>query len=255
MDFSRLDNLAEMQNRAFGTNTALSKNNAYGVGGTDGSQIRKQNSAYGRALRILDRQARRGDARSALQAIGVRDQANQMGFSPGGIQRKSEVDAMTRGQMQAQTQSAMGMQAAQETERRRNAFLGNSFLVNPNPGAANVDPGFTANPNPGATNMDPGFTAPKNRLYAGLDVLEAGQSGNQAQLDTAVAGAQTLGVANPKSILNTGDKLKYRRTLDTALGQAKTPEEIAALKARGTRYGVPAEAFDRRAKWWETNRR
>lgn len=236
---SLLDQYDQMQNRPFGTNTALSRQNAYGVGGTDGSQIRKQNSAYGRALRILDRQARRGDARSALAAIDTRREANQMGFSPGGIQRKDELDAMTRGNIAAQAQSAMDTQAAQETERRRNAFLGNSF----------------GPPAPSGTPAPATPAAPKNRLYAGLDVLEAGQSGNQAQLDTAVAGAQTLGVANPKSILNTGDELKYRKTLDTALGQAKTPEEIAALKARGTRYGVPAEAFDRRAKWWETNRR
>jgi hypothetical protein len=252
---SLLDQYDQMQNRPFGTNTALSNGSQYGVGGTDGSQIRKQNSAYGRALRILDRQARRGDARSALLAIDARKQANEEGFTPGGIQRKEEVDRNINDRIAARAQSGMDMQAAQETERRRNAFLGNSFLVNPNPGAANVDPGFTTNPNPGATNMDPGFTAPKNRLYAGLDVLEAGQSGNQAQLDTAVAGAQALGVTNPESILNTGDELKYRKTLDTVLGQAKTPEEIAALKARGTRYGVPAEDFDRRAKWWETNRR
>ncbi len=233
--------------------SAFSSQYANGVGGTAGSQIRKQGSAYGRALRILDRQARRGDARSALRAIGVRNQANDEGFSPGGIRRKDEADAGVLGQIGAMGQANQDFQQAQEVERRRVSGLlgGNPLLQRPNlRTAADVQENVTGSPSP----TDFGFTAPKNRLYAGLDVLEAGQNENQPQLDAAVAGAQELGVGNPKSILNSGDPLKYRRTLDSALGNAKTPEEIAALKARGTRYGVPAEAFDRRAKWWENKR-
>jgi hypothetical protein len=74
-------------------------------------------------------------------------------------------------------------------------------------------------------------------------------------VDRGFSSARSLGVANPATALQGDQNLKYRQTLDAALGQAQTPEQIAALKARGTRYGVPAEAFDRRAKWWETNRR
>jgi hypothetical protein len=148
-----------------------------------------------------------------------------MGFSPGGIQRKEEVDANTLGQIGAMEQSNQAMQRAQQVERNRISGLLGEKPFQP------------------------------SRTYAALDVMEAGRTGDQKQLDVAVTGAQAMGVENPKSILNGADDLKYRQTLDSALGQAKTPEEIAALKARGTRYGVPAEAFDRRAKWWETNRR
>lgn len=54
-------------------------------GGQAGQQYRRQEEAYGRALRILRRQARRGDAGSALAEIKVRDQALNQGYTPGGI--------------------------------------------------------------------------------------------------------------------------------------------------------------------------
>ena len=160
----------------------------------------------------------------------MREGANAEGFSPGGIQRKDEKDAMTMGRIAADTQAADDMQQAQTVERNKNAFLNSQWAQKPN-----------------------------NRLYAGLDVLEGAKAqdagGDMTQFNRGVSTAKALGVANPNSILQGDQNLKYRQTLDTALGQAQTPEEIAALKARGTRYGVPAGAFDRRAKWWETNRR
>lgn len=55
-------------------------------GGAPGAQYRRQEEAYGQALRLLRREARRGDAGSALAEIKVRDQAMESGFSPGGIQ-------------------------------------------------------------------------------------------------------------------------------------------------------------------------
>lgn len=242
-----LDKYDQMQRRPFGSNTALSDENARGVGGTAGSQTRKQASAYARALRILDRQARRGDANAALKSISVRDAANESGFSPGGIQRKSEVDAMTRGRVAADTQSAQDMQRAQQVERQRlDALLGNRPLAT-QPPAASPEMGATDAPEP-----------PNNRLYAALDILEGDpmtRGGPNASYTRGFTAAKSLGVANPNTILQGDQNLKYRQTLDTALGQAKTPEEVAALKARGTRYGVPAEAFDRRVKWWENNRR
>lgn len=65
--------------------------NAYG--GEAGYQYRRQEEAYGRALRQLRRASRRGDTGAALQEIAVRDQAMQQGFTPGGIRDRAEFNA------------------------------------------------------------------------------------------------------------------------------------------------------------------
>ena len=114
-----LDRLAEMQNRPFGTNTALSDGSQYGVGGSAGSQFRRQASAYGQALRILNRAARRGDANAALRAISVREDAMNKGYSPGGVSRKAEADAGILGRLDAMRSSAADRQRAAELERAR----------------------------------------------------------------------------------------------------------------------------------------
>ena len=92
MAMSLLERYDEMQRRPFGTNTALSDGSQYGAGGTAGSQFRRQEQAYGRALRLLDRQARRGDVGAAIDAIKVRESAMGQGYAPGGIRRKDEAD-------------------------------------------------------------------------------------------------------------------------------------------------------------------
>lgn len=114
-----LDRLAEMQNRPFGTNTALSDGSQYGVGGSAGSQFRRQASAYGQALRILNRAARRGDANAALRAIAVREDAMNKGYSPGGVSRRTETDAGILGRLDAMRSSAADRQRAAELERAR----------------------------------------------------------------------------------------------------------------------------------------
>lgn len=109
---SLLDRYDEIQRRPFGTNTALSNGNQNGVGGSAGNQFRSQNSAYGQALRILNRQARRGDARSALSAIAVRNQANAEGYSPGGITNVAEQDAGVQGRIGALETAAQAREQA-----------------------------------------------------------------------------------------------------------------------------------------------
>ena len=66
-------------------------------GGDAGAQYRRQEEAYGRALRILRRQARRGDANSALAEIRVRDEALNQGYTPGGIRSSDARLAQSRG--------------------------------------------------------------------------------------------------------------------------------------------------------------
>ena len=101
-----LDRYDEMQRRPFGSNTALSAGNTNNLGGVAGSQFRRQEAAYGQALRTLNRAARRGDARAALGAIDVREQAMEAGFAPGGIRRSEIANAGIRGQVAGMEQAA-----------------------------------------------------------------------------------------------------------------------------------------------------
>lgn len=127
---SLLDRYDQMQKRPFGTNTALSDGNQKGVGGTAGSQYRRQAAAYGQALRILNREARRGNAQSALSAIAVRDKANAAGFAPGGIRDKAEADAGILGRVDAMQRRTAGM--ARAAEINDVAAQENNATVNPN---------------------------------------------------------------------------------------------------------------------------
>lgn len=112
-----LDRYDAMQKRPFGTNTALTDGNQNGVGGTAGSQLRRQEKAYGRALRLLDRRARRGDVRSALDAIDVQKEAMGDGYSVGGIRDKEQADAGITGMIGDMSTRAAGVE-------QRNADIG-----------------------------------------------------------------------------------------------------------------------------------
>ena len=98
---SLLDRYDEIQRRPLGSNTALSVGslNSNNVGGVAGSQFRRQEAAYGQALRTLNRAARRGDARAGLQALEVREEAMGAGFAPGGIRRSESANAGIRSQV------------------------------------------------------------------------------------------------------------------------------------------------------------
>lgn len=256
-----LDKYDEMQRRPFGTNTALSDGNKNGVGGTAGSQMRRQGEAYGRALRLLNRQARRGDARSALSAIAVRDEANAAGYSPGGIGNAEERNAGILGRLRSQSQAAADAESFKTVNRTaagENLNAGRPDAGRPMAGrplAGRPDGG--AEPATASTSI---FSPPQTRNYAGLDLLEgAGKVsnpfGDPGQELAGALNAQELGVTNPNSIFTGDPTLKYRQTLDSTLGEATSPEEIAALRARGTAAGISPAAFDKRTKWWERNRR
>ena len=120
--FRLLDSNYRMQQRPFGTNTALSNGTEHGAGGSFGSALRRQESGYGRALRILDRQARRGDANSALRAIDVRNQAMEQGMSPGILRNVDEkrgdvygrMGAMERNRADSEMVRGLALQQARE---------------------------------------------------------------------------------------------------------------------------------------------
>jgi len=77
----------------YDTTSPLSPN-AYG--GEAGHEYRQLDRAYARALRLLRRQARRGDARSALAEIRVQQEAMDAGLTPGGIRSRETFDTERR---------------------------------------------------------------------------------------------------------------------------------------------------------------
>lgn len=199
------------------------------------SQYRQQAELYNTAMRTLRRQARRGDAQAAITAIGLRDNANvEGGFTPGGIRRAEEFQGQIAGREQQLQRDAEAAETANRLDRRRAALaLGGGEQ-----------------------------RAPQTRTGAALDIME----GYMDQSDEGTMkfrrgqeAARGMGVERPEAVIEGSDddlRLKYRRTIDSALGEARSPEEVAKLRERAARFGgVSGEDFDRRAKWWETNRR
>ena len=222
-----------MQKRPFGTNTALSDGTQYGVGGAVGSQYRRQEAAYGQALRLLNRQARRGDVRSALSAIDVRNQAMEGGYAPGGIRRKEQADAGIMGRIGAMDARNRGLEAAAQTMRQDTAEkLGVQ-------GASGVQ---------GATRVEgaSGVQGASRDGYPGNPVPRAGYaptavSRTPNEVTTAQWAGQQPNFANPQDYELSGlsfseaEREKRRRlTLDGAFGELpKTKMELDAERASG----------------------
>jgi hypothetical protein len=100
---------------------------------TAGGQYRQLENAYGRALRILNHAARRGDAGAALQAINVRSKAMDEGFAPGGIRQSGESTAGILGMVDAKKKRAqMAEQEAALLAKRGEEELAASPPVRPN---------------------------------------------------------------------------------------------------------------------------
>lgn len=228
-DTPGLSRLGDMQRAPLGQFSALRRSSPVA------SQYKRQAEMYGQALRTLSRAARRGDAGAAMDAIKVRNQANDEGFTPGGIGRSEDF----QGNVAAREQSML----------QRNEDLG---------GQNRLDRGFMGGRERGVP-LSRDVAGPSGpvrmptRNSAALDILEGAQGGYE-QLGRGREAAESLGVQDPDSILQGNRNLKYRQTLDSALGEAKSPEEIAALRERGTKQGISPKAFDRRVKWWESNR-
>lgn len=222
-----LDRNTEMQKYPVGTFSALRRPSPVA------SQYRRQSEMYGQALRNLSRAARRGDAKAGIEAVDLLDKAGNRGFSPGGIgSSEDKLQAISR------REQDYGVET-QNLERKNtlNRSSGDSVISR--------EP------------MGPPSSAQNTRTSAGLDMLEGGMGmnpGGNDQLSRGRNAAASLGVQDPDSILSGDRNLKYRQTLDSALGQAKTPEEVATLKERGTRNGISSKAFDRRKQWWDSNR-
>ncbi len=225
-DFQGLARLADMQRRPVGSASSLRSDSSTS---TAGSAYRRKAEDYNIATRVLRRQARRGDAGSALNLIKLREEAESKGMSPGGIRRNDEFRGAVAGNIDAKAQAAADLEDGAEIKRR----------------AAQE-----------ALAVEPANYTPATRQYAALDMLEGDTLGDDAKTQRGIDQAAALGVKEPERILGRGDRrLTYRQTLDSTLGETTDPAEIAALKERGKRHGVSGTAFDQRAKWWEQNRR
>lgn len=245
---SGLDRLTALQNSRFGTSSGVRAPGANTVSGAAGSQYRRQAEDYGVAMRLLRRQARRGDAGSALDAIKLREQANEAGFSPGGIRRKEEFDAATAGSIQSRERGAADRERATAIMRRQADEVEGDLSPEP-AGRATGPDGRPVAEGIGAT------VQPETRTSAALDILGGQIADDDVTTQRGLDSASRLGVSDPTSILRGDRRMTFRRTLDSALGKARSPAEVAMLKQQGERGGVDAAAFDRRANWWEKNRR
>lgn len=131
----RRTNAAEANSDYFENRSPLSRN-AYG--GEAGYQYRRQEEAFGRALRQLRRAARRGDTRAALQEIAVRGQAMGQGFTPGGIRDREAFNAEREAWQNQTAQDAADARLFGSLARRRAA---EEIAYDPN-----TDPTFGAPP-------------------------------------------------------------------------------------------------------------
>lgn len=228
----------------FGYNTALSNGSQNGVGGSFGDQYKAQGAAYGRALRLLNRQARKGNINASLQAIKTRKDAMGDGFSPGGIGNVAERNADIEGRAQITNLGSQSATNAINSNLQRTA--GQPTISGPpapalgsvsGPGtgsqfdqltkgqAGNTGFEFSGSPGPAIGSSELSYET------------ELGQMGQAALNRSAQAG-------------NGFSNLALRQGLDRAIGRSSKPAELNDLRQLSETMGVKPEAFNSRVKWW-----
>lgn len=208
-------------------------------------QHRQKAELYNTAVRTLRRQARRGDAGAALGALNTIDRANNEGFSPGGVRNYDEFQGDSAAYKQGLRERAEDFGKANEFDRR--------YADEMSRRAEGV-----ATPAPTPETQD----TPMSRDELALGLLEGRRQFDPWDKGTFDRAKGTESYARSQGItdeelgnLYSGDTdLKYRQTLDRQLGKARSPEEVARLRERGSRMGIDPSAFDRRANWWSSNR-
>jgi len=131
-EFPRLDRLAAMQQNPIGTFSSLRRPSPVAT------QYKRQSEMYGQALRNLSRAARQGDSRAAIAALDIRDDANQKGFTPGGIQRQENVQANIADREQSLMQRTADLGRVNTLDRRNGGSLGRDPNA-PRPSFAEID--------------------------------------------------------------------------------------------------------------------
>ena len=203
----RLDNLAAMQSRPLGTNTALYRDPT-----TEAltRQYRQQKSDYGMARRLLRREARRGNADSAMKLIDLGKDASKEGVQFG-MEGRDQMGAAVARQRSTMEKGATGMGLAAGRLRDATAPAGGA----------------------------PASTAP-----AGGAPLE--MAGPPTYAATQMSSNTTLGTqADDARWHHGGDDVGFRQGLARAIGMAKTPEETNDLRRVALKSGISQQQFDR----------
>ena len=203
----RLDNLAAMQSRPLGTNTALYRDPT-----TEAltRQYRQQKSDYGMARRLLRREARRGNADSAMKLINLGKDASKEGVQFG-MEGRDQMGAAVARQRSTMEKGATGMGLAAGRLREATAPTGGAPTGGAPTGGASVE--MAGPPTYAATQMRPNTTL--------------GQQADNAMRKDG------------------GDDVGFRQGLARAIGMAKTPEETNDLRRVGAQAGISQQQFDR----------
>ena len=148
----RLDNLAAMQSRPLGTNTALYRDPT-----TEAltRQYRQQKSDYGMARRLLRREARRGNADSAMKLINLGKEAAKEGVQFG-MEGRDQMGAAVARQRSTMEKGATGMGLAAGRLREATAPTGGAPTGGAPTGGASVE--MAGPPTYAATQMRPNTT-------------------------------------------------------------------------------------------------
>lgn len=193
-------------------------------GGAAGASYRRQEEAYGRALRQLRRKARRGDTNAALAEVRARESAMDKGFMTGGIRSADDRLASSRGFAQGLEERAAARQQAADLFRQRNQEELDALRAEgrgrdaADPG---VDPGFRPLGEPATPRLD------AQRLDRPLDQPATPRLDAQ-NLDAPMAEVRTPG-------------LDYQRSRGLGLDRdAATPFERFVLGGGANLLGGPA---------------
>ena len=273
----RLDNLAAMQSRPLGTNTALYRDPT-----TEAltRQYRQQKSDYGMARRLLRREARRGNADSAMKLISLGKDASKEGVQFG-MEGRDQMGAAVARQRSTMEKGATGMGLAAGRLREATAPAGGASASTAPASTASAAPASTASAAPASTaSAAPASTAPapvepSSRRPVNLPESATGSAiydtrEGRETFDTdlgqrAAYAAQRLGgykVGSDKPELDfekekdyANQVVKFRQGLDRALGMARTQKEVDELEVIARNNGIKPEAFKHRTLWWNKNRK
>lgn len=246
-----LDRYKQIQQNPIGSNTALSpttaeQGNPYGQMSAAGKQYRTLERSYGRALRILNHAARRGNANAALQSIAVRKEAMGQGFAPGGIRNAKASDANIYAREDSMEKAGADQDLANQVYRKRaneelaggaNWWEGrNRTQVGPTDTSESYPEDNPYDTGPTGTGQDPGadpsgFLQPGQSLRS-IPGFKSNWMTRGLSEGSPYEGAQyDRNAGTPPGDYNTLDKWGRKRALQGSYGtQSLRPrDEIAAL--------------------------
>lgn len=165
-DFTGLARYDALQARPFGASRTLAADRQT-------SSLRALQEDYNTASRVLRRQARRGDADSALKMIELREKAMEKGFAPGGIREKEQFDQNMQNQLRARQEAAQDYENAAKLRRQQAAQPATTTTPAGGTPAAPAAPAAPADPGrptqgEAATTATPAPTMSRGAMLRGL---------------------------------------------------------------------------------------